>query len=353
MQRQHYKTDWHRYNLKRKFLELPPVTKEDFGVRVRKHEAEVKAMANKHKEPTGYCVCCSKAFTTQKAYGNHLNSKKHKQEEVKFNLKANKDEIANNRMNRKPSQCESEDDDDDMEVEEVDSDEWDELDDEEAKAVPIGDCLFCDNHFKDLEKSLLHMMEKHSFFLQDAEFLVDAEGLMTYLGEKVGRGLMCLWCNVRSRSFTSLDAVRKHMKDKGHCKLNHESVEFVEYAKFYDFSSTYPEGVEENEEDGVELDRLDDSGFEMVLPSGAKVGHRSLLRYYRQSLNPDRQIATRQSMNRVVHHYKALGWSGSTPAELKKKAKDEKFMRHAKQRHWMQLGVKANRLQRHFVDPTL
>ena len=36
----------------------------------------------------------------------------------------------------------------------------------------------------------------------------------------------------------------------------------------------------------VDLDTLDDSGFSMVLPSGATIGHRSLLRYYKQSLNP-------------------------------------------------------------------
>ena len=28
IQREHYKTDWHRYNLKRKVVELPPVTAE-------------------------------------------------------------------------------------------------------------------------------------------------------------------------------------------------------------------------------------------------------------------------------------------------------------------------------------
>ena len=31
----------------------------------------------------------------------------------------------------------------------------------------------------------------------------------------------------------------------------------------------------------VTLDSLDDSGFQLVLPSGATIGHRSLLRYYK------------------------------------------------------------------------
>ena len=33
-QRDHYKTDWHRYNLKRKVAELPPINEQDFKVRI-------------------------------------------------------------------------------------------------------------------------------------------------------------------------------------------------------------------------------------------------------------------------------------------------------------------------------
>ena len=34
IQRAHYKTDWHRYNLKRKVADMPPVTAENFQERV-------------------------------------------------------------------------------------------------------------------------------------------------------------------------------------------------------------------------------------------------------------------------------------------------------------------------------
>ena len=43
--------------------------------------------------------------------------------------------------------------------------------------------------------------------------------------------------------------------------------------------------VNEDEEE-VELEQVDGDGYTLVLPSGATVGHRSLLRYYKQSLNP-------------------------------------------------------------------
>ena len=47
-------------------------------------------------------------------------------------------------MNRKPS--ESVEDDDDMDVEEVDSDEWDE--EGEGDPVPANECIFCSHNSK-------------------------------------------------------------------------------------------------------------------------------------------------------------------------------------------------------------
>ena len=213
----------------------------------------------------------------------------------KFNQKADAVVIANNRLNRKPSESldeagESDIDDDDLEVEEVDSDEWEEDEEpkEGARAIEPTECLFSGHVSKTMEKNLIYMMEKYSFFLPDPDYLVDLEGMMKYLGEKVGLGFMCLYCNLRSKNFMSLDAVRKHMVDKQHCKIQYGGKALAEFARFYDYSTSYPEGeadrmehdgVEDDEE--VEIEALDDTGYQLTLPSGAKIGHRSLLRYYK------------------------------------------------------------------------
>ncbi len=293
-----------------------------------------QALSGEVKEPTGYCVCCRKSFNNQRAYDNHLNSKKHKQIAAKFDKRDNKAEIANNRLNRKPSESsdvmEDADVEDDVEIEEVDSDEWDEEEEGTVggEAIPATDCVFCSHHSRDAERNAAHLSERHSFFIPDAEYLVDLEGLLGYLGEKVGLGLMCLWCNTRSRSFQSLSAVQRHMADKGHCKVLQEGDAFLEYSRFFDYTSSYPEeeqkggedkmeeGDENDDEEEVDLDRLDDTGYELVLPSGSRIGHRSLMRYYKQSLNPDRQIQVRKT-NKLLSHYKALGWTGLSAAEAK------------------------------------
>lgn len=41
LQRDHYKSDWHRYNLKRKVADLPAVSLQDFQERVQMQKNQV------------------------------------------------------------------------------------------------------------------------------------------------------------------------------------------------------------------------------------------------------------------------------------------------------------------------
>ena len=75
LQRAHYKTDWHRYNLKRKVAELLPVTADDFKQRVLA-QREVDAQAK--ETHSHYCEVCKKMFSSDKSHESHLRSKKHK-----------------------------------------------------------------------------------------------------------------------------------------------------------------------------------------------------------------------------------------------------------------------------------
>lgn len=80
VQRAHYKTDWHRYNLKRKVADMPPVTAENFQERVLAQ----RAAADQHLSDaaaTESCAVCNKTFSSANAYQNHLQSHKHQQAE--------------------------------------------------------------------------------------------------------------------------------------------------------------------------------------------------------------------------------------------------------------------------------
>lgn len=301
IQRQHYKTDWHRYNLKRKVAELPPVTAEDFQKKVLKQREE-DALEN--KKSAIYCKICCKSFQTEKAFTNHLNSKKHKDnlvgktvsESESLNKLDFKDEIekmdindiccpSTGKVTRSHSESERKDSvgsyDSDSEIEEVDSDEWDE-DISENNPILNNNCLFCSHHSAAFMKNLKHMSLAHSFFIPDAEYVTDLKGLLLYLGEKVCQGYLCLWCNDRGRSFHSVEAAQNHMLDKGHCKMLHEGEALMEYSDFYDYQSSYPDNyIPENHEEDVDIDVLEETDYQLVLPSGSTIGHRSLMRYYR------------------------------------------------------------------------
>jgi len=59
----------------------------------------------------------------------------------------------------------------------------------------------------------------------------------------------------------------------------HEGDAVLEYTDYYDYSSSYKDAGDPDEEVDVEV--LDGSGYTMKLPSGATIGHRSLAIYYK------------------------------------------------------------------------
>merc|ERR1712061_87342 len=108
------------------------------------------------------------------------------------------------------------------------------------------------------------------------------------------------------------------------------------FAEFYDYTSSYPEEGKNEEvakgEEEIDITQLDDAGYQLTLPSGATIGHRSLMRYYRQNLTNDRALVPHKMNTRVQSHYKTFGWVGLSKPEAKMKARDgsscEKFSKN-------------------------
>ncbi|XP_055474995.1 cytoplasmic 60S subunit biogenesis factor ZNF622 [Psammomys obesus] len=453
MQRAHYKTDWHRYNLRRKVANMAPVTAEGFQERVRAQ----RAVAEEESKGTAtYCTVCSKKFATFNAYENHLRSRRHVELEKKAVQAVNRqvemmneknlekgldvDSVDKDAMNaaiqqaikaqpstspkkalsvpteesrraagagrrgtqerdpaekpprlqwfeqqaKKLAKQQSEDSEEEGEEEEEEDEEeedWEDIDsddglecenpgvddqdaeDEEAGespplgAIPITDCLFCSHHSSSLVKNVAHMTKIHSFFIPDIEYLSDLKGLIKYLGEKVGVGKICLWCNEKGKSFYSTEAVQAHMNDKSHCKLFTDGDAALEFADFYDFRSSYPDYKEGQDPDKLEelssekILECDDETMELILPSGARVGHRSLMRYYKQRFGLPRAVTVarnQKAVGRVLQQYRALGWTGSTGAALMRE-RDMQYVQRMKSKWMLKTGMKNNATkQMHF-----
>lgn len=370
-QRAHYKCDWHRYNLKRKVAELPPVTNGEFNRIVQYH---TEKREEKMLDKVLACQTCNKSFSSDNAYENHLKSKKHKEmlnkpagkSVSKKSGQAGSSKKNTSKVKPKPGYMpplESYDSDD------GDSDEWEDVDededveeeevdeDEESEALPPNYCLFCPHHSVCLEDNFRHMTKSHSFFIPDIKFVVDLEGYFIYLGAKVGDGKVCLKCNNHSKQFMSIRACQTHMTDKGHCMLDSEGDAMLEYSDFYDFSPSYPD-----HDNSVDIDNellintgdvsVDAGTLELILPSGARAGHRALNRYYKQNVNPEQaQKRNRGLITGLSNHNKCLGLTGPhLNMAMRKKIHARKVMLERRSDHRLRLCLKANKLQKHFRD---
>ncbi|KAI1287655.1 Zinc finger protein [Halotydeus destructor] len=365
LQRDHYKSEWHRYNLKRKVAQLSPVTRDDY----EKIEAQHLKKADELGEIGAQfkCECCRKSFGHEKAWLQHNQSKKHVDASKLFTPKpileatAVGEEVNSNEIvaDKKAESSEgsfeildSVGDDADNDWESVSGDEGDI---EYGEALEVTECLFCPRSGKSLEENLQHMTIDHSFFLPDAEYLHDLEGLIKYLGEKVGAGYRCLWCCETGRGFRSVNAVQRHMADKGHCKMRLEPGDtLLEYSDFYDYSPSHPEGSNKDDADEeVDIDELRvDENMQLILPSGATAGHRSLAVYYKQNLKtrlPQRQDGKRHMIHDLLSQYRALGWKESNKVAVHQKAQDLRYL----SKRYLKLGISNNKVgQMHLRNQT-
>lgn len=351
LQRHHFKSEWHRYNLKRRLAELPPVTIERF---LEKAAQNLASIANP-EEKNLYCRPCRKAFTNDKKYGDHMCSKKHfEMVERNEGVDDTAEYMAQlEREGKATGKKEKVDFTNDDDFEDVDSD-----DDAEGDIDFVMDtnaCIFCNEVSPDLVTNIEHMSIAHSFFIPDTEYCVSLENLIEYLLIKVTKDYICLWCNEKGKPFNSLDSVRKHMTDKGHRKMLYEGEYLAEFVDFYDYSSSYPdqeEGADADDEVGDETE-VEGDDYQLVLPSGNTIGHRSLLRYYKQKLNPDRQLVAKKStknLHKVLHGYRALGWTSTQQEAAARNARDIHTMKRRYNKLSQQVGVKANKLQHHFRE---
>ncbi|OCF76624.1 pre-60S factor REI1 [Kwoniella mangroviensis CBS 8886] len=305
-QRSHFSTDWHRYNMKRRVANLPPVAAESFNEKVLERR-EQNAVRTDPRSLS--CASCSKNFSSENAFRSHVQSKKHRDREAQqsishasstphsdHNTPQNSYHAPSTDVGHAPSDSESE--------EEEDGDFSARIAKARRRIQPT-DCLFCPANHNSVDDNTRHMAKSHSFFIPDQDILLDLPGLLSYLGEKVAVGNLCLYCPNGGREFGSLEAVRKHMVDKAHCKLAYETEEDrAELADYYDFAGSNEtadsdwEDLEDNMSEVSQENSVEDKikqkrqislapdGLSLMLPSGRTLGHRSLKVYYSQRLRP-------------------------------------------------------------------
>jgi len=328
-QREHYRSELHKFNLKRKVFDLPPVTNEVFNKKVE----AVKESESKQKVPTTFdCKICDKSFASEGPYTQHLNSKKHKE-----NVAAGVPEKIRNRKPKEEKKLpESLEEAEAMMEEKI----------KNAVKLPLEACLFCHHTSDTIENNVEHMAKSHSFFIPDLEYLVDLPGLLRYLLDKVSIGNICLYCNGKGKTLSSKDATQTHMRDLGHCKLNYDTeADQEEYVEYYDFTPAF-EGQTSDEITLFKPDIVLSDAHEITFPDGTTIGHRDFAIYYKQRYTPANK--RQEWLRGIVGQYKALGYKEApkTTMELDKKQRMRKNILELK------VGMKKN-TQRYYKNQLL
>ncbi|KAK1759479.1 C2H2 type zinc-finger-domain-containing protein [Echria macrotheca] len=306
LQKGHMRSDWHRYNLKRRVASLPPITSEVFTEKV----LQARAVTTAEEDKAGFqkaCDTCQKTYYSENSYRNHLGSAKHKAGLVAGPRKTNgkTEDEASSVMSSTlslgdPAEADSE----------VDSDAEDEFNqvvdrlkntdineqrspvrrpsnphpsaaaqhrDEHpvsqssseepsssttpSTATPVASkqaadgpslktCLFCNYQSPTPPLNIVHMERIHGMFVPEKKYLVDPEGLLTVLQQRVFELNECLSCG---KGKANAFAVQTHMRDKGHCQIPYTTEEEqLEIGEFYDFRSTYSDGYPDSEDESME-----------------------------------------------------------------------------------------------------
>jgi pre-60S factor REI1 len=334
---EHYKSEWHRYNLKRREAGLPLLREEDFQARLQ------AALALRRERES----------SQQRSGTSHLKTNKARKKNAK--MKPSDDGIQqenDNAQNEEKNEF-------DQKEQERDEATASMQEQEEVPVIEPRQSLF-DNHISpSVQANLSYMQQEYGFFLPDQEYLVDMEGLIGYCHEKIKLGHYCLYCQ---RIFSTWVGCQKHMISTRHTKLQYEAgVDLEEFEPFYDFSEANEDFLGEKEEmtsEKEEQEAMDDDadgwedvsddeeeaamnvdnedndkeemmeddegmyagyqdeiakyGFdvtplgELVFPDGRIVGHRGLARYYKQRLNPNRDtaavVAARHAAGERMHN---------------------------------------------------
>lgn len=152
--------------------------------------------------------------------------------------------------------------------------------------LPNYYCFYCGKNNSLVENNLRHMLNTHGLYIPERTYLKDLDGLLTLLNEVIYIDNECLICGFEGKS---LESIRQHLTSKGHCCMPYETKgEKAIFDEFYDFSlaSTLPNSANTSKRvtfsennDHVDIGDLPDytaDSRELTLPSGSRVLHRDV-----------------------------------------------------------------------------
>ncbi len=200
----HYRSEFHKYNLNRVTMNLNPLNFEEYTKKKEMYQKlTVKPIAPVETSVILKCEICVKSFLTRNKFQEHMASKTHKKAQENFQQ---------NPVVRTPKN----------------------LEEEKTTIDDISICLFCNSKSESLESNIMHMMDKHKLSVPLFFCVKNFKGMVKLMAKKIITYISCLTCDCQN--FKNYRGLQNHMMDKGHTSVNDEDIEEFFY-RFYDKKS--------------------------------------------------------------------------------------------------------------------
>ena len=218
--KEHYKSEFHKYNLNRVTMNLAPLSFEDYK---RKKDFFMKKMEEKKKTEEAlklqsqnlFCEICSKKFNSAKKLDEHLISKTHLKNKAKKDEEKKEEEISTTSSKNEIK-----------EIKEIKS--------KEPEKTTLDDntfCLFCNFKSDNLKNNFYHMVQTHNLEIPFIFYIKSYEELIKILAKKIFVYHACFTCD--TQRFESIRSLQRHMLSKGHTIVNEKDLDEFLY-KYYD-----------------------------------------------------------------------------------------------------------------------
>lgn len=297
MQRVHMKTEWHRYNLKRRVAQLAPIDADLFESKVQHQPKQISV------DEFGFPV----DKLTKERGQDHLKAKKlnpHMLSMLSRNARLHLNDTRENSPARSEiskfsigstvaavtsgSELNESEEEDDVDIDEddhyvsshatdIDQDTDEELDEEPIFDFELDQCFYCGMNHDSIEENVDHMFKNHGLYLPDIEKLILRDDMLRVIGDSIGIDRICLRCGYQSNK---LIGIRQHIRSKGHASIPYETQEEKEL-----WSAFYLTKEDFSDDDEIMEDSDSDESTSVALiegenlPDGSKLTHRSMIRF--------------------------------------------------------------------------
>ena len=217
--KEHYKSEFHKYNLNRVTMNLAPLSFEDYK---RKKEFFMKKMEEKKKNEENlkiqqsnlYCEICNKKFNSRKKLDDHLMSKAHLKHKTKKEERKKIEE--NNEISTSSKENEN---------------KIKKLEPEKTTLDDVTICLFCNIKNENIKENMYHMVKKHKLDIPFVFYIKSYTDLLKLLAKKIFSYHACLTCD--TQKFESIRSLQSHMLAKNHKSINDKDLDEFLF-KYYD-----------------------------------------------------------------------------------------------------------------------